>query len=803
MKVPLSWLKEFVDIKDTPPEKIAERLNFAGISVEDIEKVTPTFKGVITAKILDVKKHPAADKLRIAYIDYGKGTIEVVCGASNIAPGQIVPYAPVGAILKNGEFVLEARKIRGILSPGMLCSEVELDLGEDASGIFILSDEFGEDIPLGVDVAEFLRIKEDGVFEFELPSNRPDCYSVIGIAREISAIFGFPFRVKEPELKEGKTPVDEVVKVVVEDEDLCPRYTARAVLGVKNKKSPFWMRYRLSQAGVRSISAVVDVSNYVMLETGQPLHTFDRELIKDGTIIVRTAKEGESIITLDGVKRELKHGMLLIADPEKPVAIAGIMGSENSEVSFETRDVIIESAHFSPKSIMRTSRLLGLMTEASNRFEKKVDPEGTAFAARRASQLIQELCGGEIARGEVDVYLKKEDKKHVTVRHQRIENVIGKSFSKSEVKRIFSGLGFKTSSKDEEYEVEIPSFRADIGREIDLIEEVARVYGYDRIPATLPENSTQGRYSDVLSFINVLRERAIRLGFAEVITNPLISEEIVKIFKVEDTEFSKLQRIVNPISLDMSVLTPLLTINLVSAVRNNYVRYVKDLRIFEIGKTFTAGKGVAPFEKYKLAAAATGLSIEKFWWNRPFVNDIFDVKGLLEGVFKEINFNYEPSELPFFEEGKQAAVFVDGAYVGIIGEVKSEILRKIDIDSPVFVVEVEIEALLDKELKEKKFRPLPAYPSITYDISFIVSKDVKYGEIRSFIESLGLNYLEAINVFDIYEGKGIEKGKKSMSVRLTFRAPDRTLTEDEVRWQFDKVIEKLRTEFGAEIRGAV
>jgi phenylalanyl-tRNA synthetase beta chain len=803
VRVLLSWLKEFVDIKGVEPEKIAERLNFAGVSVEDLKKLTPSFKGVITARILDVRPHPNADKLRLAYIDYGKGTIEVVCGADNIKPGQIVPYAPVGSSLKNGELVLEARRIRGVLSPGMLCSEVELDLGEDASGIFILSDEFGENIPLGIDLAGFMGLEEDWLFEFELPSNRPDLYSVIGIAREISAIFSLPFNVRDPELEENKIPVSNFVKVVVEDEDLCPRYTAKAVINVKNRKSPFYIRHRLLNSGIRTISAVVDVSNYVMLETGQPLHTFDRRLIEEGTIVVRRAKPGEIITTLDGVERRLNDGMLLIADPKKPVAIAGIMGSENSEVSFETSDVIIESAHFDPKNIMRTSRLLGLMTEASSRFEKRVDPEGTVFAARRTAQLIKSICGGEVAEGEVDVYAKRDFRKSVKVRHARIESVIGKSFSESEIRRIFTGLGFSFNEKEGTYEVEVPSFRADLEREIDFIEEVARIDGYDLVPDRLPENNTEGRYSENLSLIRKIRESAIRLGFSEAITNPLIPESYINLFLLNGTEFSSVRRIVNPLSLDMSVLTPLLSINLLQVVRNNYVRFNKNIRIFELGKVFRDSRGVLPDERYVFAAAVTGDSIEKKWWSSPVENDIFDLKGAIETAFKGVDFEYTPSDLPFFKKGKQAEIFAGGKRAGFIGEFKAEILKQLDIDTPVFAVELELEPVSGMLSSEKKFRPIPLYPPISYDLSFIVSSGVKYGEIKRAIEAMNLKHLESVEIFDLYQGRGIDKGKKSMSVRIVFRAEDRTLSEEEVRNYFDEIIEMLKRDFSAEIRGAV
>lgn len=812
MKVLFSWLKEFVNI-EADPELVAERLNFAGIAVESLEKVKPTFKGVITAKILSIRPHPNADRLQLALVDYGKGTIEVVCGATNIKPGQVVPFAPVGSSLKNGEWVLEPRKIRGILSQGMLCSEAELDLGQDASGIFILSDELDEDIPLGMPLEEVLNIKEDYLFEFELPSNRPDCYSVYGLAREIAALFNARLSFPEFHLEEDGPLTSEMVKVVVEDKDLCPRYTARAVIGVKNGRSPFWMRWRLLNAGLRPISAVVDVTNYVMLETGQPLHAFDRRFIAEGTIIVRPSREGETIITLDGIERRLKAGMLLIADPEKPIALAGIMGAENSEVREDTSEVIIESAHFSPKSIMRTSRVLGLNTDASTRFEKRVDPEGTVFAARRAAYLIKKLAGGSISKGEVDVYLKKEPERRLKVRHSRIESIIGMTFDSQAVISIFEKLEFNPQVENNSYLLTVPSFRADIQREIDAIEEVARIYGYDRLPARLPAKSTKGGYEKELSFLKTLKEKALRSGFTEVITNPLISERLLEIVGIKDGK--RIVRPVNPLSADMSVLTPRLSLNLLQIVRNNYTRGQKNLRIFEIGKVFHKSEDKnLPEEKVTFAAAVCGASLPKQWWTEPRANDLFDLKGLLENIVGDqveglyfeagsetAGFAFDSIGLEFLVPGSRAFIVYQGLKAGYLGKVNEKVLQELDIDDPVYVMEFYPHFFEDVILAEKTYRPLPLYPAIAYDISFLVPQKVTYGEIKQAVEGLGLKHLESVFIFDLYTGRGIPAGMKSMAIRLTFRSPERTLKEEEVRDSFEKVKETLKNRFGAEIRG--
>ncbi|MCX7832139.1 MAG: phenylalanine--tRNA ligase subunit beta [Actinobacteria bacterium] len=810
MKVLYSWLKEYVDI-DIQPEILAERLNYAGISVESIEKIVPSFKGVITAKILEVKPHPNAEKLQIALIDSGKGTIEVVCGAKNIAPGQIVPFAPEGSTLKNGEIRLEARKIRGFLSRGMLCSEAELELGDDESGILILSEEISGDIPIGVPLEEALGIKSDYLFEFELPSNRPDAFSVVGIAREVAALFNSKAKFPDFHLTENGPQIGDIVKVEVEDENLCPRYTAKAVLGVINKRSPFWMRWRLLHSGIRPISAIVDVTNYVMLETGQPLHAFDLRFVKDGKIIVRASGKDEKITTLDGVLRTLREGMLLIADSEKPIALAGIMGAENSEVKEDTTDVIIESAHFDSKSIMRTSRILGLNTEASTRFEKKVDPEGTVFAAKRAAYLMRDICGGNVAKGEVDIYKKKAGQVQINVRHNRIEKLVGMEFSKEFVKRTFENLGFKVEEINEGYRLTVPTFRPDIEREIDAIEEIARIYGYDRIESTLPSNNHIGGYEEDLKVLRDIRERALRLGFTEVITNPLLGSKIVEISGFSGREEEKLVKVVNPLSNDLSILSPRLALNLIYVIRNNFTRSVRNVRIFELGRVFKNSDGILPEEKTVFAAAVCGNSLEKQWWGGPLNADLYDLKGLAESVFGAENLEFNPLDsdasfdginLNFLEGDKSAIITSKGRPVGYLGAVKSEVLRALDIDIQVYVMEIIPEILKSSILESKKYQPVPLYPAIVYDFSFIIPDEILYSDIRDAIISLNLKYLESVEVFDVYKGKGIEKGKKSMAIRLVFRSPDRTLEESEVRDSFEAAMSIVKEKFGADIRRA-
>lgn len=797
MKVLYSWLREFVDL-DEHPEELAERFNFAGIAVDSLEEIKPTFSGVVTGRLLEVRKHPDADKLSVCQVDTGGEVLNIVCGAGNIAAGQIVPVALPGATLKNGEFKITRRTIRGVESNGMLCSEIELDIGDDAEGIFILSDEI-DGLEPGVPLEKVLNL-HDWLFEFEIPSNRPDCYGIAGIAREAAAIYGTDFHFPEFSVEESDVPVEELVSVEIADPELCPRYSARALIGVKNGRSPFWMRWRLTHSGLRPLSALVDVTNYVMLETGQPLHAFDRRLIAEHRIIVRPASEGEIITTLDGVKRVLKKNMLLIADPEKPIAIAGIMGAENTEVSEDTEEVIIESAHFHPASIMRTSRLLGLSTDASTRFEKKVDPEGTVFAADRAAYLMHLLCGGKVARGVVDVYPNRHQPLTIQVRHSRIESVLGDKFAPEKVKQIFISLGFGVDEKDGVYELEVPSFRPDVTREIDAIEDVARIHGYDQILSTVPANNLRGKFEYALEIENRLRQKAIQLGFHETVSLTLMSEELAELFGVGENAV----RIKNPLSADLAVLPPVMAPLIATTVRNNFVRGNKNLKVFDIGRIFLPSDGVLPREERVLAAAVCGEAVEKDWFGGPIRGDFFDIKGLFESVAEEydVEVEFKQGGPAFLDGANSAVVIINGRESGYVGLLDRKITDRMDIDIPVWIGELNIESLAQAQAKKRTYQDIPVYPAIVYDLSFFVEKSVTYEQVCQTIEAVRAKYLESFKLFDLYEGRGIPADMKSMAIRFVFRSRKKTLEEEKVRPQFDKIVSELEKKLGVKVRGS-
>lgn len=794
-----SWLQEYLTDK-LEPEEVVERLNFSGLVVEGAERINPSFEGVIIGEIVHIDRLPDAEKLSFCQVNTGPEKLKIVCGADNIREGQKVPVARVGAKLKSGKVRIEKRKIKGVESEGIMCSEAELDLGEDASGIMILDDT----LKPGESLAEVLRLK-DFLIELEITSNRPDCFGLFGIAREVSAVFGTELKYPEKNSEEEEKLCSEKVAINIQAQDLCPRYTGKIVLETQANNSPFWMKWRLRNSGIREISAVVDITNYVMLETGQPLHAFDLDLIPEKKVIIRRAFAGERMVTIDGVTRALDPQMLVIADKDKAIAIAGVMGGLSTEVSSTTESVLIESAHFSPASIMRTSRKLGLITEASVRFEKKVDPEGTVYAAERAAYLMQNICGGRVMKGTVDEYVKKHVPCEIKLRHPRIEKVVGKKFVRRKVIDIFKPLGFDIREEKENYILKVPSFRPDVQREIDLIEEVARIYGYDRLPSTIPKNNTYGGYSKKGEFANSVREIAVRQGFFEAVTFSLVSERFPEMFYLGKADkLAGAKPIVNPVSGDLSRLRTSLVPGLMDVLRNNFSRGVKSLRIFEVGKVFFEKGSILPEEELKLGFGAMGELLEKSWYSAPIKNDFFALKGLIEEIFREFKVEVilKPSNIPFLSIGKQASVIVNKQEIGYFGEVLQDICRRYDIKQPAYAGEMSLDLLFEVASYEKIYQEVPVYPAISYDISILILSEICYLDVKKAILGLQLNWLEDVFIFDLYIGKEIPAGKKSIALRVVFRSKEKTLSESEVKPDFERIISLLKERFSAEIRGS-
>ncbi len=793
MRVLFSVLGRFLDIEDLDPYQVADRLTMGGLEVESLENLKDTLRNCVVAKITQVSPHPETPKLKVLKVTDGRSEYQVVCGAPNVRENLKVALALPGAELPNG-FKVEVADIRGERSEGMLISEIELDLVEDTWGILELPDE----AELGVNIASYVYM-DDYVLEVSPTPNRGDCFGVLGVAREVAALYGKKLFMPEVKLEEWDISVEDFVDVIIEDPDLCPRYVARYIEDVQIKESPLWMKVALKAFGMRPISNVVDVTNYILMEIGHPLHAFDYTTLKGSKIVVRRAREGEYIVTLDGEFRELDTDTLVIADAERPVAIAGIMGGANSEVTGSTTKVLLESAYFSPSSIRRTSKRLGLSTEASKRFERGTDIETVVYAINRTAELIQRLAGGKIAKGLYDNYPKRFEKPVVLLRTERVNFILGEKIEENEIERILNGLGFALKRKSEGFEVEVPYHRIhDVTREIDLIEEVARIWGYNRIPSLMPAGPIpKERMESDHYFTERVRDILSSSGLMEVITYSFINPRYFEIFGLNDHK-EKSIKLLNPLSEEMAVMRTSLIFGLVeTALRNFRVREM-DLALFEVGRVFLKENGMA--EILNAGFLFTG-NIPRHWSENPRKYDFYDIKGVIEGLCLSLgaNVRFVPSQARFLHPGKSADVIFDNKVIGYLGALHPDLLDKLDVSQEIWVGELELEAL--KRVKaEKIFSPLPKYPEVTRDLSFIVPKDITFESIYNFILAQDTPYLKRVALIDVYEGKPIEEGKRSITLSFTFGADDRTLNDDEVDEIFWGIAEKLEQKFPVTIR---
>jgi phenylalanyl-tRNA synthetase beta chain len=801
MKVSLNWLKDYVDIP-MGVEDLAGLLTMAGLEVEEAKSTGQGFEKVVVAEIQSIRKHPNADKLSLVQAKTDQGKFSIVCGGKNIRDGQKVPLALVGARLPNGVEIKKS-KIRGESSEGMLCSEIELGLGTDAAGIMILS----PDLPLGANLGEALGLK-DTVLDISITPNRPDCLCAIGVAREIAALTHQ--KVKYPPLtlsEEGKE-IHQKTSVTVMDPDLCPRYVARVIEGVKIGPSPFWMSNRLEKVGVRSISNVVDVTNYVMMEYGQPLHAFDFDFLEEGRIVVRRATKGEQFVTLDGVKRTLDQEMLMICDGVKPVAIAGVMGGLNSEIKEDTKVVLLESAYFNPAGNRRTARQLGLETEAAYRFGRGIDYGGCLSAANRAAQLIQELAGGKVTEGVVDVYPTPIQPKRIPLSIRKIHQILGTEVPAPQVIGYLQGLELNVEEKDgDALVVTPPSYRGDLEREIDLIEEVARSDGYEKIPTTLPKGAPS---SEVRNRALVLERKTVDLlvhhGYHEVITYSFTSPTSWDFLGLpsEDPRRTHL-RILNPLTEDFSVLRTSLIPGLLETARYNLSRKNLNLKLFELKKVFLPKEGEKlPTEVKYLAGLALGLDRDLHWTSVPRSVDFYDVKGCIEDLLevlqvKRVKF-VRAEDIPYFHPGKSSRILGEKGALGVIGEVHPQVLVHYDLPGRAYLFEIDFEQLAKGAEEGKRFRPLPKFPAVYRDLSMVVDEALEVEKVTEAIWALQQPFIDEVSVFDLYQGAPIPKGKKGVSYRIRFQAGDRTLTDEEVNQFHQKIISQLMEIFKAELR---
>ena len=799
MKLSLNWLKDYVDI-DMSPEELAHMLTMTGLEVEGVEILGLIREGIVIAEILSIKKHPRADRLFLCRMDTGRDNVQVVCGAPNLKVGDLVPMALPGARLPNGVKVKKGR-IRGEESMGMLLAEDELGLTHDHSGIMILP----EGLEKGIELSSAVPL-EDRVFDISLTPNRPDCASVIGIAREVAALTGQKVRMPEIVTADTGPPIEDLAAVEIEDIKGCPRYAAGMIQGVDLRPSPFWMRYRLHAAGVRAINNVVDISNYVLMEMGQPLHTFDYDMLKRNRIVVKRAKDGDQFTTLDGQIRTLNGEHLMICDGERPVALAGIMGGLNSEISDDSRDILIESACFDPITIRRGARNLGLSTEASYRFERGIDIGGIERALKRSLSLMADLAGGTINKGIIDVYPKPYDPPLIDLRVKKSNVFLGTSITKDKMVSYMKALEMEVIEKDNDtIQAKPPTFRVDISCEADLVEEVARLEGYDNIPVTYPSIRPADEAGlPVISLRNQVSEIMCGMGFSEIITYSFVSPDSADLIGVKDeSPLRSFVKLLNPLTVDQSVMRTSLIPSMLETVRDNISRGEPDLKLFEWGKIFIHDdSSELPFERLFLAGIITGLYRPKEWHNRERIADFYDIKGAVETLLgslglKDVIFERDEPE-PGYHPDRSCRLYLKDRVIGNLGQVDPDIIDRYDIKTDsAFLFEIDIEALLENISGHLiKFEPFAKFPAVVRDLSIIVDKGIESGPILDSIKAQGGELVESVNVISLYEGEKIGPAKKSVSFRICYRSRAGTLDSGTVNRLHEGIIDRIREETG-------
>ena len=803
MRLSLNWLKDYVDI-DMSPEDLAHLLTMSGLEVETVEPLGHSLQEIIAAKILSVKRPAVADRLSVCQMDNGNGRVQVVCSAPNLETGAMVPMALPGSKLPGGIKVEESR-IRGERSVGMLLAEDEMGLTDDHTGIMILP----SDLKPGDQVSSALSL-EDWALEISITPNRPDCASVMGVAREVAALTGQNLRNPEIKIMEGKTVIEDLAEVTIDDPRGCPRYAAGMIRGVELKPSPFWLRYRLYSSGVRSINNVVDVTNYVMLEMGQPLHAFDYERLKEGRIVVRRSEKGESFTTLDGQTHTLNEEILLICDGRRPVALAGIMGGLNSEIFAGSKNVLLESACFDPITIRRGAKWLGLSTEASYRFERGTDIEGVIMAIRRAIELISRLAGGEVIKGIIDNYPRPYHAPVIDLRVDKTNNFLGTSISRSTISSYLKALKMEVKDTGNNgIQVKPPAFRVDITREVDLMEEVARMEGYDRVPVTSPHiRPSDEADAPELIISDRIREIMAGLGFTEVINYSFVSPDFPDLFGAEkESRLRSFVKLLNPLTVDQSVMRTSLVPGLLAVIKTNISHGEEDLKLFEWGKIFlNSDRDELPHEKPLLTAIMTGLYNPKTWYHEEREVDFYHIKGAVEGLLKALGlrgFLFKKDETPpGYHPERSAAIYLSGSMVGNVGQLSPEVLERYDIKTEnAYLFELDMQTLLEKIGETEKFESFAKFPAVFRDVSIIIEKHLESAGILEIVEEVGGELVESVNLFDLYEGEKINPFEKALTFRVCYRSKDGTLDGKEINRLHESIIDQIRQKTGGRLRG--
>lgn len=792
MKVPFNWLKDYVEV-DIDAKDLGDRLTLSGSKLEGVEIAGDTIQNVVTCKFIEIEKHPDADKLSVCQVDIGKEELlQIVTAATNMKVGDIVPVALHKSTLADGTEIKKG-KLRGVMSNGMFCSEEELGIAGDepVHGLMILP----EDTKVGICIKEALGLNK-AILDFEITSNRPDCLSIVGMARETAATLGKTY--KMPNLNytvKSSENINDELKVEVKD-DLCKRYMARGVKNVKVAPSPKWMQEKLFDSGVRPINNIVDITNYVMLELGQPMHAFDKRQISSGTIVVERAKDGEKFVTLDEAERTLDNSVLCIKNGETTVALAGIMGGLDSGIKDDTTEIIFESANFDGTNIRVNSKKLGLRTESSSRFEKDIDPNLVSLALDRACALIEELGCGEIIDGTIDVYNKKKEKHSLTVDSLWVNRFLGTNLSKEEMKKCLDSLDLKTTIDGDNLVIDVPTFRIDINIKEDIAEEIVRIYGYNNVPATIIKSVTEREPKNQKQLLDDLVTNVmIASGLNQSISYSFVSPKVFdKVCLPKDSSLRNVVKIKNPLGEDYSVMRTTTLPSMMESLGRNYSRNNDLVRLFEIGKIYLPDEDEnnLPTEKNILTIGIYGDA--DYYALKGVVENLFDALGIKSASFKRM------SENPSYHPGKTAEVVIGRNSLGVLGEIHPDVSENYGLEVNCYVAELDLDEIYKFAKTTKSYKPLPKFPAVTRDIALLVDDTVLVQEIEDVIKRSGGNLVESVKLFDIYKGEQIPEGKKSIAYAIIYRDPNKTLTDKDVNKVHDKILKSLEQKLDAQLR---
>ena len=798
MLISLNWLKQYIDLDGIEINEMENSLTMIGQEVEKIEIAGSNLENVVTAKIIEKEMHPDSDHLTVCKVDNGKEILQIVCGASNHKAGDKVVLAQIGAKLSE-DFVIKKGKIRGKESCGMLCSEVELGIGSDKDGIIILP----EDAPIGVPFKDYLGIN-DTVFELEITPNRPDCLSHIGIARELSAYYGKELKYPETEIKnEIEEKTSDNVKVTIEDSNLSRRYVTRILKNVTVKESPKWLKERIESVGLRSINNIVDVSNFILMEINHPNHVFDLDKIEGNEIKVKSAVKGDKLVTLDEQERELEDGDIVICDSKKILALGGVMGGLDSEVTDNTKNILLEVAQFNPQNVRKTSRRLTLSSDSSYRFERGIDVEDSIKVINRLANLIQEVAGGEILNGYVDVYPVPHENKVAELNFERLNRFVGKVIPREKVIEILRNLEIDVKDNGETLTLTAPSYRGDLELEQDYFEEVIRMYGFDNIENILPrvdinKNSTL----DTTKLTDRVKTICASVGLKEVINYSFIPKDALQKLKFTGVSEDKLIDISNPITEDFVTMRPTLLYSLIKNAKDNMNRNVSNIRFFEVSRTFEKAEELAK-EDIKVGIILAGENDKTLWNPKPVHYDFYDLKGIVEEIFSKLkfqSFSIKRSVQTEFHPGRSADVFVGKEYIGSFGEIHPDVLENFGLDKKtVLVAEFNIELIKKYINKPFVYQGIVKYPAVPRDLALVMNENILVGDVLKTIEKIDKK-VEKVELFDIYQGIGVEPGKKSVAISILLRDDSKTLEEKEINDIIDKILAKMKKDYMAELR---